>query len=121
VWSFADRTQSSPLSRRSDSKVAKPAWSGVIAPPATGRAISYGIVRAGARPTARMGLSAAGLDDDRSNGGGRERGLDLALGIACGGFSSGKPAFADGPGALVARGAGAGSGNCAAGPLKATG
>jgi hypothetical protein len=30
-----------------------------------------------------MVLSAAGLDDDRCKGGGRERGIDLALGIAC--------------------------------------
>jgi hypothetical protein len=36
-------------------------------------------------------------------------------------FSSGKPEFADGAGALLARGAKAGSGSCAAGPLKATG
>jgi hypothetical protein len=34
------------------------------------------------------------------------------------GFSSGKPAFADGAGALVTRGAEAGSGSCAAGPLS---
>jgi hypothetical protein len=33
-----------------------------------------------------MVLSAAGLDDDRCNGGHRERRLDLALGFACCGF-----------------------------------
>jgi hypothetical protein len=36
-------------------------------------------------------------------------------------FSSGKPEFADGAGALMARGAEAGSGSCADNPLKATG
>jgi hypothetical protein len=36
------------------------------------------------------------------------------------GFSSGKPEFADGAGALMAREVGAGSGSCAANP-KATG
>jgi len=66
-----------------------------------------------------MVLSATSLDDDRCNSGRRERGLDLALGILAEGFSSGKPAFADGAGALVTRGSG--SGSCAAGPLRATG
>ena len=37
------------------------------------------------------------------------------------GFSSGKPAFADGAGALVVRGAEAGSGSCAAGPAERDG
>jgi hypothetical protein len=60
-----------------------PSWSGISASPATGPAVSHGIVRAGARPTACMVLGAADFDDDRGNGGRRERGLDLPLGIAC--------------------------------------
>jgi hypothetical protein len=44
----------------------------------------------------------------------------LRLASLAEGFSSGKT-FPDGAGALVARGAEACSGSCAAGPLKATG
>ena len=45
----------------------------------------------------------------------------LRLASLAAGPCSGKPAFADGAGALVARGAEAESGSCAAAPLKATG
>jgi hypothetical protein len=45
----------------------------------------------------------------------------LRLGSLAAGFSSGKPEFADGAGAFLARGAEAGSESCAAGPPNATG
>ena len=98
-----------------------PARSGVSAPAATGPAVSHGIVRAGARRTAHMVLSATSLDDDRCKAVAVSAAPTLRLASFADGFSSGKPAFADGAGALVARGAEAGSGSCAAGPAERDG
>ena len=65
-----------------------------------------------------MILSAARLHDDRSDGGGGQRSLDLTLGVRPWGLS-GKLALVAGTGPPEELGAGVGG--CAAGPLKATG
>jgi hypothetical protein len=65
-----------------------------------------------------MILSAACLDDDRSDGGGSQPNLDVALGLT---DLSGTSTLAEGVGGLVGREDVAGAGACAAGLLNATG
>jgi hypothetical protein len=55
------------------------ARSGVSAAPAVSSAISHGVVWTGARSAPGVILIAAGLNNDRSDAGGSQRSLDLAL------------------------------------------